>query len=100
MGIAGQNVGTGTPLVTPPIQRLGFCHRGYHDLRNEATDGPRLREPATSLPILLSETMIKLKLKDEAAHVDFMGRAGRGEMRIEIVVMVIVGLCKVGSGVT
>ena len=28
------------------------------------------------------------------------GIGGRGEMRIENVVMVIVGLCKVGSGVT
>ena len=53
--------------------------------------------------------MIKLKLKGEAAHADLMergsagGRGGGGggvEMRIEIVVMVIVGLCKVGSGVT
>ena len=42
-------------------------------------------------------------MKDEVAQVDLMGRGsagGGGELRIEIVVMVIVDLCKVGSGVT
>ena len=40
--------------------------------------------------------------KDEAAQVDLMGRgsAGGGKMRIVNVVTVIVGLGKVGSGVT
>ena len=46
---------------------------------------------------------MKLKLKDEAAHVDLMGRGsagGGGGGGGEIVVMVSVGLCKVGgSGV-